>query len=91
MSFARSCFRITYSPTANIYRLFAERQTESNENTVVVGVPDARTPFIMDEIESICSVLTPKSESLRQAMLRLRAERPHPYYWAPFVLIGHPN
>ena len=26
--------------------------------------------------------------SLQTAMLRLRAERPHPYFWAPFVLVG---
>jgi CHAT domain-containing protein/tetratricopeptide (TPR) repeat protein len=26
--------------------------------------------------------------SLRSAMLRVRAERPHPYFWAPFVLVG---
>ena len=26
--------------------------------------------------------------ALRTAMRRLRAERPHPYHWAPFVLIG---
>jgi CHAT domain-containing protein len=26
--------------------------------------------------------------SLRAAMLRLREDRPHPYFWAPFVLVG---
>lgn len=26
--------------------------------------------------------------SLQQAMRRLRQENPHPYYWAPFVLVG---
>jgi CHAT domain-containing protein len=26
--------------------------------------------------------------SLRTAMLRLREERPHPYFWAPFALVG---
>jgi tetratricopeptide (TPR) repeat protein len=32
-----------------------------------------------------------KSESLRQAMLRLRQDHPHPYYWAPFLLMGDPS
>ena len=28
------------------------------------------------------------AESLRQAMRELRQARPHPFYWAPFVLVG---
>ncbi len=30
-----------------------------------------------------------KAVALQQAMLELRAEYPHPYYWAPFVLVGN--
>jgi CHAT domain-containing protein/tetratricopeptide (TPR) repeat protein len=29
-----------------------------------------------------------KAEALRSAMLELRQTYPHPYYWAPFVLVG---
>jgi len=29
-----------------------------------------------------------KAEALRSAMLDLRTRYPHPYYWAPFRLIG---
>jgi CHAT domain-containing protein len=29
-----------------------------------------------------------KAGALRGAMQDLRAEHPHPYYWAPFLLIG---
>jgi CHAT domain-containing protein len=29
-----------------------------------------------------------KAEALRNAMLALRERHPHPYYWAPFTLIG---
>ena len=29
--------------------------------------------------------------SLRSAMLSLKTQRAHPYYWAPFVVIGDPN
>ena len=29
-----------------------------------------------------------KAEALRDAVLRLRKSHPHPYYWAPFVLVG---
>jgi tetratricopeptide (TPR) repeat protein len=29
-----------------------------------------------------------KGEALREAMLELRKTHPHPYYWAPFILVG---
>jgi len=29
-----------------------------------------------------------RSEALRQAMLSMRAEHRHPYYWAPFIALG---
>jgi len=29
-----------------------------------------------------------KPGALREAALRLREENPHPFYWAPFLLIG---
>jgi CHAT domain-containing protein len=29
-----------------------------------------------------------RAEALRRAMIEIRDEFPHPYYWAPFVLIG---
>ena len=32
-----------------------------------------------------------KGQSLRSAMLSVRDEHPHPYYWAPFLLMGNPN
>ena len=31
-----------------------------------------------------------KSTALRKAMLSVRKIHPHPFYWAPFVLVGHP-
>ena len=31
-----------------------------------------------------------KAESLRSAMITLRERYPHPYHWAPFVLVGRP-
>ena len=32
-----------------------------------------------------------KGEALRLAMLLLRQDHPHPYYWAPFLLMGDPS
>jgi CHAT domain-containing protein len=28
------------------------------------------------------------AQALREVMIELRAEHPHPFYWAPFVLMG---
>ena len=30
----------------------------------------------------------PTAQALRTAMIELRDERPHPFYWAPFILMG---
>ncbi|PYS52632.1 MAG: hypothetical protein DMG13_15710 [Acidobacteria bacterium] len=30
-----------------------------------------------------------KAEALRQAIQKVRAEEPHPYFWAPFLLVGN--
>jgi CHAT domain-containing protein len=30
-----------------------------------------------------------KAETVRQVMLTIRAQKPEPFYWAPFILIGH--
>jgi CHAT domain-containing protein len=29
-----------------------------------------------------------KSHALRNAMLEVKKDFPHPYYWAPFILLG---
>src|SRR5207244_2643370 len=31
------------------------------------------------------------ASSLRSAMLAMKEQRSHPYYWAPFILIGEPR
>jgi CHAT domain-containing protein len=31
-----------------------------------------------------------RAAALRNAQLELKAKYPHPYYWAPFVLVGQP-
>jgi CHAT domain-containing protein len=32
--------------------------------------------------------VTAEAMALREAMLEMRKEREHPYYWAPFILVG---
>ncbi|HYR43857.1 MAG TPA: CHAT domain-containing protein [Terriglobia bacterium] len=54
-------------------------------------VNDQTTADLMRYFYSNLAAGHPKSESLRLAMLRLRQDHPHPYYWAPFLLMGDPS
>lgn len=51
-------------------------------------VHDASTKEFMVTFYSELRRGTSKAAALRKAMLDLRQKYPHPYYWAPFLLIG---
>jgi CHAT domain-containing protein len=53
-------------------------------------VNDASTGLLMQKFYEELNSGRRKSEALRQAMLNVREKRPHPYYWAPFILTGKP-
>lgn len=60
--------------------------------TVLVSlwdVHDQSTAQFMQCFYSKLRETSDKTLSLRSAMEHLRAQHPHPYYWAPFVLVGH--
>src|SRR5262249_8680279 len=50
-------FTISYAPTATIFKLFSDRQDPSNGQALLMGVPDEAAPLILEEIESVRSVL----------------------------------
>jgi CHAT domain-containing protein/tetratricopeptide (TPR) repeat protein len=57
-------------------------------------VADKSTPLLMEKFYQLRTDKpgTPKAEALRQAQLSLIRDNPafaHPYYWAPFILIGN--
>ena len=54
-------------------------------------VNDCTTADLMKRFYGYLAKGEPKSQSLRLAMLQVRDEHPHPYHWAPFVLMGDPN
>ena len=62
--------------------------------SVVISLWDVNDETTADLMRYFYSNLAeghPKSESLRLAMLQLRQDHPHPYYWAPFLLMGDPS
>lgn len=51
-------------------------------------VNDATTASFMKAFYSALTAGSNKAAALRSAMLSVRRDHPHPYHWAPFVLIG---
>ena len=62
--------------------------------SVVLSLWDVNDRTTADLMKSFYGYLVAggtKGQSLRSAMLCVREEHPHPYYWAPFLLMGNPN
>ena len=60
-------------------------------STLVVSlwvVQDETTASLMEKYYEGLRDGAGPAEALRAAQLAIKAERPHPYYWAPFVLVG---
>jgi len=52
---------------------------------------DASTAELMKHMYSQISTGASKRSALRAAQLAVKNEYGHPYYWAPFILMGNPN
>jgi len=52
------------------------------------SVDDQATALLMQRFYTYLQCGLGKGEALRQAQMDVRAEYPHPYYWAAFVLTG---
>jgi CHAT domain-containing protein len=53
-------------------------------------VNDKSTSRFMSEFYQAWLAGQTKSAALRLAIQKVRAEEPHPYFWAPFLLVGNP-
>jgi CHAT domain-containing protein len=54
-------------------------------------VDDLSTSAFMNRFYTLMGNHAPHDVSLQQAMIAHRQEYPHPFYWAPFVLVGNPE
>jgi CHAT domain-containing protein len=52
---------------------------------------DASTAELMKKMYSRITEGASKRAALRAAQLEVKNEYGHPYYWAPFILMGNPN
>jgi len=71
-------FSVSYAPSATIYALCHTRATNSSGPSLILGIPDAQTPFILDEVRSVAARL-PEPElflgaEASAAVLRARGE-----------------
>jgi CHAT domain-containing protein len=55
------------------------------------AVNDRSTAELMREMYRRIRAGKPKREALRAAQLAIKEAYGHPYYWAPFVLMGNPG
>jgi CHAT domain-containing protein len=51
-------------------------------------VHDRTTAEFMSAFYSGLEENRDKASALRAAMLKIKSNHPHPYYWAPFVAVG---
>ena len=52
------------------------------------NVHDQSTGSVMTDLYQAVASGTPVVTALRDTMLHIRKEYPHPYHWAPFVVTG---
>ena len=50
-------FTVSYAPSASVYRLCRTKPARSHGGALIMGVSDASTPFIVDEVRAVAAVL----------------------------------
>jgi CHAT domain-containing protein len=67
-------FSISYTPSASVYYLCSTKNAPAAEGALVLGVPDASAPYILDEVQAVSSVL-PNAEVFTGAEATLEVLR----------------
>ncbi|HEX2573755.1 MAG TPA: CHAT domain-containing protein [Polyangia bacterium] len=66
--------------------------TVAGAETIVASlwkVSDQTTHKLMEDFYRRLKVGAGRAEALKKAMWQMREQHPHPYYWAPFILLGN--
>ena len=50
-------FTISYAPSASVFAHCQEKPAHTSSGTLVLGVPDAQAPFILEEVQSVARIL----------------------------------
>jgi CHAT domain-containing protein len=50
-------FTVSYAPSSSVYLLCRTKPPGSSQGAVIMGVPDAGTPFILDEVRAVAKAL----------------------------------
>ena len=53
-------FTVSYAPSASIYALCHTREANVSGPCLILGVPDAKTPHILQEVESVAASVEPR-------------------------------
>jgi len=51
-------FTISYAPSASIYALCNTRRANSSGPCLILGVPDAKAPYILNEVQGVAAAVT---------------------------------
>jgi CHAT domain-containing protein len=55
--FLIDAFTISYAPSASIYSLCQRKSANTAGCSLILGVPDPRTPFILQEVQSVAEIV----------------------------------
>jgi len=50
--------QVSYAPSATIYKLCGGRQVDTRGDSLILGIPDARAPFILQEVETVARLVS---------------------------------
>ena len=51
-------FKISYAPSATVFALCQRRPVSNHSNSLLFGIPDERAPLILNEVQSVASLVS---------------------------------